>query len=1182
MQRINNQWILSAHDLISVLECQHRIILDKLVLDKKLDKPGLVGDPNLELIKKLGFRHEEKVKKILEVQSKTFVEIEGVKKNKNRIDEYVRLGQLTLEAMKEENEVIFQGVLFTGSFLGYVDFLILEKDEKGEIVRDLQGNATYRPVDTKLARKEKKSALIQIGAYAEALGMLGRPIPEYASIWLGNDEKIDYRTDEIRPLVKQLFDKAQSLIRDTNDLPKPLWAEKKAVCDVCDWKDFCEQGREKDDDISLIYATRVETRKKLRSAGISTVKQLANSTSDERPTGIAKQTFNKLLLQAKIQDRNRENTTGIPDYELVEEPELHLLPARSEGDIWFDMEGDPHALGGRGLEYLFGAVYFEGSDLKFKTFGASDLSKEKKAFEDFIDWVFEILSKYSDMHIYHYADYENRTIKRLAQQHMTRMEQVNEILARGILVDLFRITKKSLRFSTSSLSLKEIEKVYGAKHQGEVATAADSIVQYENYIDLTEDGKIEEAKKVLQAICDYNQVDCESTKQLDDWLRNTATKFSIEIGQIGELKQGRFAEKSQIQSNDEDKSEYEQLVEDLNLQLEILKNQNADPESILGIEILLGSLGFHIREKQPVWWQHFERVKAEHSELAEDTGIVFSESVTATEWSIPERKRTYSRRVSFEETKLNLEDVFSANEEVFLLYDASGPESGLSVIDSQRVVTKGSVSNDFLGNWFVVERAKSGDPIWNQSPMAAMPGPPINTGSLTKVLMDLGLKVLGNLATMNTPFSQAAWSDIAMKIKPKFLQTPMPPRIGDYIENVVEAVIESDDSYIAVQGPPGSGKSYVGTHVVMQLINLGYKIGVVAQSHVVIESFLDKLLELDSDLPIAKEQKHDLENNKPWNTGKIEVFAGLQNEGYLIGGTAWSFSRPAVRALDLDLMVIEEAGQFSLANTLVAGSAAKKILLLGDPQQLGQVSQAAHEYPVDISALSHILGEEKTISDSFGYFLEKTYRMHPEITKRVSKLQYENRLIADPVTEQRWLDGTAPGVIPVKMNHSGNTTRSDEEVEKVIEILQDLIGREWHNTNGETSFLSEEQILVVAPFNNQVRAIRQALRKNDFQKVRVGTVDKFQGQEAPVTIISMTTSSGEDLPRGIEFLLEPNRLNVAISRAQWASYLIFSEELKNINPSSIEGVRRLGGFLGLLDESKVFSFEEKYQSDNVL
>lgn len=405
-----------------------------------------------------------------------------------------------------------------------------------------------------------------------------------------------------------------------------------------------------------------------------------------------------------------------------------------------------------------------------------------------------------------------------------------------------------------------------------------------------------------------------------------------------------------------------------------------------------------------------------------------------------------------------------------------------------------------------------------------------------------------------------------MRKNPKFIEAKIPPRVGDYIEDVVEAVIVSDNSYIAVQGPPGSGKSYVGTHVVKQLVDLGYKIGVVAQSHVVIESFLDKLFELDHELAIAKEQRHDTENHKPWNTAKIEVFASLQNEGYVIGGTAWNFSRPAVRALDLDLMVIEEAGQFSLANTLVVGSAARKILLLGDPQQLGQVSQAAHEYPVDISALSHILGESKTISDSFGYFLEKTYRMHPEITKKVSKLQYENRLVSHPVTEQRRLEETLPGVIPVRMNHSGNTTRSDEEVEKVIEIVKGLIGRDWHNTEGEVSPLGEEQILIVAPFNNQVRAIRQALRRAELKKVRVGTVDKFQGQEAPVTIISMTTSSGEDLPRGIEFLLEPNRLNVAISRAQWVSFLIFSEELKNIDPSSIDGVRRLGGFLGLISD----------------
>ena len=1167
MQILQGQWVFSAHDLISVLECKHRLILNKLMLEKKLERPDVPIDANKELIKKLGFRHEEKVRELLESQNASFVKIPEITKNKERIEEYRRLSQLTLEAMNNEAEVIFQGVLFHEDFFGYVDFLLLEKDESGAIKRDEKGQATYSPVDTKLARKAKKSAVIQIGAYAEVLGLLGRPVPEFAYIWLGNDEKIEYRTDEITPLIRELFANARQLISDTQEIPHPIWAERKMACDQCDWINFCQKGRELDDDISLIYDTRVETRKKLRKSQFGTVALLAKADAKSRPTGIAPQTFNKLLLQAKIQDRNRNNQTGIPVHELIEAPELHLLPKRSQGDIWFDMEGDPHALGGRGLEYLFGAVYLEGSNLEFKTFGASDAAGEKKAFADFMDWVFKRLQDYPDMHIYHYADYENRTIKRLAQQYMTRMEQVNELLARGVLVDLFKVIRKSFRFSSSSLSLKEIEKIYGAKHQGDVATAADSIVQYEHYLDLINEEKIDEANKVLKAIYDYNQDDCESTKQLDDWLRQEAHKLSIEIGQIGEVKHGRFAESVKAESIDNEKSDHEQLIEDLNIELERLREQNADSQNILGLEILIGSLGFHLREKQPIWWQHFERVKAEESELVEDTGIVFSNTVKSTEWEIPDRKRTYSRRIYFEDTRLNLEDVFSLNEDVFLLYDGPGPESGLSVVDSPRVVTKGKTHQDFSGNWYVEEKTKTGVFGWQYLPIAALPGPPVNTSSLTKVLMGLGREVLDNLERDKTLFTQSAWSDIAMRSTPKFIGLDNPPRNHEHIKNVIDAVTKSGNSYVAVQGPPGSGKSYVGTHVVKELIQLGYKIGIVAQSHVVIENFLDKLYELDNEIAIAKEQKHDLENIRPWNTAKIEVFAGLQEGGYAIGGTAWSFSRPLVRELDLDLMVIEEAGQFSLANTLVVGSAAKKVLLLGDPQQLGQVSQASHEYPVDISALSHILGNDKTISDSYGYFLEKTYRMHPDIAKKVSVLQYENRLVADPVTTERKLAGVNPGVIPIEMNHSGNTTRSDEEVEKVLEIINDLVGKQWTNQLGEESNLIQEQILVVAPFNNQVRALKQKLKKVGFEKVKVGTVDKFQGQEAPVTIISMTTSSGEDLPRGIEFLLEPNRLNVAISRAQWTSYLIYSKELRNINPSSIEGLKRLGGFIGLIEKA---------------
>jgi uncharacterized protein len=289
--------------------------------------------------------------------------------------------------------------------------------------------------------------------------------------------------------------------------------------------------------------------------------------------------------------------------------------------------------------------------------------------------------------------------------------------------------------------------------------------------------------------------------------------------------------------------------------------------------------------------------------------------------------------------------------------------------------------------------------------------------------------------------------------------------------------------------------------------------------------------------------------------------------GFVLGGTAWNFADTTVQALGLDLLVVDEAGQFSVAMTLASAVGAKRLLLLGDPQQLPQVSLASHPEGAETSALEHYAQGLKTLDEKVGFFLETTYRMHPELTRKVSDLQYEGKLESSSDVLVRNLEGVQPGVIPVSVEHSGNTTRSVEEAERVVEIAREVVGKIWVDNDGDKPMpvrpLVAKDIIVVAAFNDQVRAIRSFLHRENLDQVRVGTVDKFQGQEAPIVIVSMATSSDEDLPRGVEFLLSPNRLNVAVSRGKWACYLIHSPELRKISPSSVSGLLNLGGFLEL-------------------
>jgi uncharacterized protein len=289
--------------------------------------------------------------------------------------------------------------------------------------------------------------------------------------------------------------------------------------------------------------------------------------------------------------------------------------------------------------------------------------------------------------------------------------------------------------------------------------------------------------------------------------------------------------------------------------------------------------------------------------------------------------------------------------------------------------------------------------------------------------------------------------------------------------------------------------------------------------------------------------------------------------GFALGGTAWTFTDAnQVDRKQLDLLVIDEAGQFSIANTVAVGVSAKNLLLLGDPQQLPQVSQGLHPEPVDSSALGWLSQGHDVLPAAFGVFLEETWRMHPALTAAVSDLSYEGRLRAhEPETTERSLAGVRPGLHPLPLHHEGDTVESAAEARAVLDVVRAHLGLPWTDPSRDRlqDALAEEDVIVVAPFNAQVALLRQTLDAVGLRGVRVGTVDRFQGQQAVIAIVSLTASSPADVPRGIGFVLSRNRINVAISRAQWASYLIHSPALADHLPQDAEGVAELSGFLRL-------------------
>ena len=395
------------------------------------------------------------------------------------------------------------------------------------------------------------------------------------------------------------------------------------------------------------------------------------------------------------------------------------------------------------------------------------------------------------------------------------------------------------------------------------------------------------------------------------------------------------------------------------------------------------------------------------------------------------------------------------------------------------------------------------------------------------------------------------------------------------VDAVHAAVRALDRSYVAVQGPPGAGKTFLASHVIARLVAEGAKVGVVAQSHAVIENLMLACCARDGfDVSRAVRLRgKSVTPDAPWSEVSdaelVELISG--SGGLLFGGTVWDYvSERRVPAGSLDVLVVDEAGQFSLTNTVAAARAARSVLLLGDPQQLPQVSTGVHPYPVDVSALGWLSDGAAALDPRFGYFLGESWRMDSALCELVSWLSYDGALASAAATAGRALQGVAPGVVSYPVEHAGCSVRSVQEAQAVVDCVRELLGREWVPAAGaEPRPLAAEDCIVVAAYNAQVDCVREALiaaglADSSGAGVRVGTVDKFQGQEAAVVLVSLA-SSRVDSGRGAGFVLSPNRLNVAVSRGQWQAVLVHSPWVARSVPQDVEEVLALSGFAGLVE-----------------
>ncbi len=671
-----------------------------------------------------------------------------------------------------------------------------------------------------------------------------------------------------------------------------------------------------------------------------------------------------------------------------------------------------------------------------------------------------------------------------------------------------------------SYSLKDVEALFGFGRGGAVRSGTQAILHYERWLD-------RRAPTLLDEIAAYNLEDCRSTLGLLEWLHRVRPP---------DLPWPEAPEAHALSPEATEAQDARHL-----LRQELIDGAEPGTPRWLAGELL----EYHRREARPAWWAYFDRLAKSPEELLEDTeAIAYLDVDRGTPPEARRKSLVHTLIFPIQDHKLRagltVQDPATGRSagDIVEIDDTSGAVGRLRLLRGPK-----------FGSRPLPEAIVAGGPLEDRTQRAAV------------------LRLADSMRAGDGRYP--ALRAILAREHPRIRGLAPGARIQTTDLAAMQALaLGLDASYLFLQGPPGTGKTWTGARIVVHLLAHGRRIGIAAQSHKAIHNLLAEIEK------VARATGLRFEGLKKASAGNPEseyhgefIQSDPDNDRFekagpdvqLLAGTAWLFSRPGLDRR-LDDLVIDEAGQVSLADTLAMGTAARNLILLGDPLQLAQVSQGVHPTGTGASVLEHLLGDAPTIPEDRGVFLERSFRMHPAVSAFISEIVYAGRLHSDDSAARRTTSfGTGIRFAPVE--HEGNRSHSDEEVVRVATMIAGMRGGTFTDADGATRPLGDDDFMVVAPYNAQVLRLRAGLPTG----VRVGTVDKFQGQEAPIVFFSMATSSGEDVPRSLSFLFSRNRLNVAISRAQCLAVLVCSPRLLEARCQSIEEMQLVNALCRLVE-----------------
>ena len=1111
---------LSATDLSNSLACRQLTGLDMSVAFEGRKRP-FRNDPLADILKDRGLAHEKAYVDHLKAQGREVLDLSALKDPE-------AAAAATLEAMRKGQAAIVQAALLgdDGRWYGRPDVL-LRTDKPGTWAW------SYEAVDTKLAQETKGGTILQLSFYSELLRAAQGLAPEHFHVVTPKSgyEGETYRTADYAAYFRTVRARLEATTAQTpaeviaNSYPDPI-----DHCDVCAWYKECDTRRREDDHLSLVANASRSQRRELETNGIATLETLARCGGITfKPKHGSREALEKVRDQARVQFESRGRE--IPLHELkpfIKDEGLELLPEPTPGDVFLDLEGDPFAAEG-GREYLFGIITLDAASKPvYREWWAMTEAEEKQAFEAVMDFIDEQRAKHPAMHVYHYGHYEPTNFKKLMCRHATRVEKVDELLKGGHFIDLLEVVRQGIIAGVESYSIKKLEPLYGFVRDVPLEDARSGLRQMERGL---ETGIADMPAEVRSVVAGYNRDDCVSTLRLRDWLEGLRAA-AIDAG--ADLPRPDPKDSKPAEEVKERVKRVEARRAEL---LAGVPREKADRNEEQRARWLLAHmLDWHSREGKAAAWEYFRLKDMAEEDLFDErqalAGLDFVERVEVTRYKGGKPTGTAIDRYRYPPQDMEMR---KGDE----LKTQDGEELGKLVAFSRDTRT--------------IDVKKTRAQLDNH-PKSIFSHTDRDSRVMEKAIDRLAQAVIadGGVKADSTRQNPVAASLLLAKA-PKLKSGAFEPLTTETaVQFATRVVRDMEGGVLAIQGPPGAGKTFTGATIIRDLVKRRKKVGVMATSHKVILNLLEAVLDLNPNEPIAVAHKGD-EGQMDGAHPKIMPLASNEaarealcsGAANVVGGTSWMWAREDF-ADSIDVLFIDEAAQMSLANALSASHAATRVVLLGDPQQLEQPRKGSHPEGVDASALGHMLGDHPTIPKDRGIFLPITWRLAPAVAGFTSELFYDGLLKSKPGLENQALTGAGDldggGLRLLEVPHDGNRNSSEEEIDAIAALVSRLTdgSAEWINEEGKAARVTGEDILVVAPYNAQVSRLAERLAPT---RARVGTVDKFQGQEAAIVIYSMATSRPEDAPRGMEFLFSLNRLNVATSRARCAAILVASPRL---------------------------------------